>query len=243
MTSSTPLSVGSRSLSLTDRVMEHVRTSVITGAMHPDELYSVYQLADQLGFSRSPVRDGLLRLEEAGLIQFVKNRGFRVLPTTPEDVAEIVSIRIALEVPAARRAARSGSIDVSRLRELGTAMAAAAENADDQLFFQLDQELHDLILVAGGARRARQVVDGLRDATRLLGASTADSYRGYEDIRREHDPVVEAILAGDVGRAGNAMQAHLVSTGRLLVDQALRRAGRSESADELWERLTADYVV
>lgn len=231
----------SESLSLTELVMEHVRSSVRTGEMSEDGWYSVYQLAAQLGYSRSPVREGLLRLEEAGLIQFVKNRGFRIVPTTPEDVAEIFSIRIALEVPAARRAARSGALDRDGVEALKSGMADAAAREDEDEFFRIDRQLHGVILAAGGAKRTREIVDRLRTTTRLLGASTARSNRSFDDIIAEHEPILAAILTADPEAAGTAMRAHLATTGQILVDQALARSGRSDDAGRLWEELTADW--
>jgi biotin operon repressor len=65
---------------LADAVAQAVRDGVAAGELVPDVTYSVYQLAELLGVSRSPVREGLLRLAEAGLIEILRNRGFRVLP-------------------------------------------------------------------------------------------------------------------------------------------------------------------
>ncbi|MCT1433500.1 GntR family transcriptional regulator [Dietzia maris] len=229
--------------SLAKQVMEYVRAAVISGDMNPGELYSVYRLAEVLQVSRSPVREGLLRLEEAGLIRFERNRGFRVVPTTPSDVAEIFSIRIALEVPAARRAAQAEDRHVAKLTDVREGMREAARAGDDELFFELDRELHDAILAASGARRAREVVERLRISTRLLGASTVRTHRGYEDICREHDPIVDAIIGGDSESAGRAMESHLVSTGQLLVAQVLDRTGEADDAAALWERLTEGYLL
>jgi len=224
--------------------MEFVRDAVVSGEMQPGELYSVYQLADQLQVSRSPVREGLLRLEEAGLIQFERNRGFRVVPTTPADVAEIFAIRLALEVPAARRAALATGRDLDRLSTLHSQMRLAGGQSAEERFFELDRELHDEILVAAGARRAREIVGRLRIATRLLGAATVHTHRDYDDICREHEPIVEAIERGDADAAGAAMAEHLRSTGQLLVAQALVRTGGSEAdATDLWERLTEGLLL
>lgn len=222
--------------------MDYVRAAVLSGQLQPGELYSVYRLAQELNVSRSPVREGLLRLEEAGMIEIFRNRGFRVLPTTPADIAEIFSIRIALEVPAARRAALSGEDRSDRLFELRLEMHQAAEERDEERFFSADQELHNAILVTGGARRARDIVERLRTNTRLLAPSTVRLYRGFDAIAGEHDPIIEAIVSRDDSAAAEAMKSHLVSTGRLLVAQAMAQAGDSEDPDELWNRLTEGYL-
>ncbi|MEB3366398.1 GntR family transcriptional regulator [Saccharopolyspora mangrovi] len=228
--------------SLTEAVMEHVRSAVVEGTMRPQEWYSVYQLSDELGVSRSPVREGLLRLEEAGLIRFVRNRGFQIIPTTAEDVAEIFSIRLALEVPAAHRAAlHADESFAAKAAELRRQMCEAAEQEEETRFFAVDQQLHGIVLTAGGMRRGYRIVDQLRVSTRLLGPSTAGRSRDYSDIIAEHDPIVAAILAGDGHGAARAMREHLEETAVLLVGQALRYAERSEDPQELWTRLRTGF--
>ncbi len=228
--------------SLTEQVMDFVRTATASGDMRPGELYSVYQLAERLGLSRSPVRDGLLRLEEAGLVEFARNRGFRIIPTTPQDVAEIFSIRLALEVPAARRAAMACTDELAAaLKALEASMACAAQAADDETFFTDDQHLHDLLLEAAGSHRAREMVNRLRISTRLLGVSTAGRQRTYDDILAEHAPIVAAVTANDPRRAGLLMSEHLATTGRLLLTQAAARQDLDLDADRLWAELTQGY--
>jgi DNA-binding GntR family transcriptional regulator len=101
-------------------------------------------------------------------------------------------------------------------------MREAAHGTGEDTFMRHDRRLHDLILEWAGNQRSRAIVAGLRETTRLLGASTAERTRTIADIDDEHSPVVEAILAGNPAAAEAAMRAHLVNTGRLLVAQALR---------------------
>lgn len=215
--------------------MDYVRDSVSDETMRQGEWYSVYQLSEHLGISRTPVRDALLRLEEVGLIEFVRNRGFRVTPTTPEDVAEIFSIRIALEVPAARRASSRGQNESAELIKARDRMAEAAANDDVETFFFHDRALHRAILTMGQAKRALEIVENLRWITQMLGASTADSDRDLQMILEEHDPIVEAILGGDANTAATAMGNHLAHTGQLLVHRAILRSGGDQNAQEVWE--------
>ncbi len=242
MSTDAPASLPGPAPTLTTQVMDFVRTSVIERSMVPEELYSVYQLSEQLGISRSPVRDALLRLEEAGLVRFERNRGFRIIPTRPEDVAEIFALRLALEVPAARRAGMHADeefiITLDEYERLTTESAAADAEKE---FFERDQQLHDLILGAAGSHRGREIVNRLRVSTRLLGASTAGDTRTLHDIVGEHAPILAAIRAGDAEAAGEAMKNHLRSTGQLLVAQACRRQESDLDPAAIWESLTLGY--
>ncbi|MFI7602032.1 GntR family transcriptional regulator [Actinoplanes sp. NPDC049681] len=212
------LSMPAEAPSLADAVAQAVRDGVAAGELVPERTYSVYQLADQLGVSRSPVREAMLRLAEAGLVEIRRNRGFRVLPPRAHDVEEIIEIRLALEPAAARKAALRGTdAQHAEIRSALDAMAAAAARGDDASFWPADRTLHDLLLRASGNARAAAVVDRLRSATALLGPPTTARGRTLTEIHAEHEVVVAAVLARDGTAAEAAMRAHLEATGRLLI--------------------------
>jgi DNA-binding GntR family transcriptional regulator len=203
--------------SLADAVAQAVRDGIAAGELLPETTYSVYQLAGLLGISRSPVREGMLRLAEAGLVEIRRNRGFRVLPPRVHDIEEIVEIRLALEPPAARKAARHGTDEQhAAIRAALDTMAAAAARGDDAAFWPADRTLHDLLLRAAGNGRAAAIVAQLRSTTALLGPPTTASGRTLAEIHAEHEPVVTAVLARDGAAAEAAMRRHLEATGSLL---------------------------
>ncbi len=202
---------------LADAVAQAVRDGIAAGELVADETYSVYQLAELLGVSRSPVREGMLRLAEAGLVAIRRNRGFQVLPPRARDVEEIVEIRLALEPPAARKAASHGTDEQhAAIRAALDAMAAAAARGDEASFWPADHRLHDLLLRAAGNARVAAIVAQLRAATALLGPPTTASGRTLAEIHAEHEPVVAAVLARDGTAAERAMRTHLEATGHLL---------------------------
>ncbi|WFP17885.1 GntR family transcriptional regulator [Citricoccus muralis] len=224
--------------------MRFVTNAAASGELEVEQFYSVYQLAEQLGISRSPVREGLLRLEEAGLIQFSRNKGFKILPVGPQDVAEIFSMRIAVEVPAAarvaKRADRAWSADADQITARMTALASAD---DAEAFMEQDRRLHDLIMDASGSHRGRDVVNRLRVSTSRLGVSTAGKERSLDQILREHAPILQAVRERDPQRAAKAMHDHLYRTGLLLVEQtwsALPEDSplRQTTPSEIWNDFT-----
>lgn len=218
-----------------EQAIAAVRAAIDDGRMRPGVKYSAYQLAEVLGISRTPVRDALLRLEEVGLIKFEARQGFRILLPQPKEIAEIFGVRLALELPAVRKAATVADAGLARaMLEQRHLMQVAAEKGDENVFAQHDLRLHDLILAAADNNRARDIVKSLRETTRLLGASTADRTRTLQGIDHEHAPILDAVIAGDPDGAESAMRDHLVNTGKLLVAQAIRSAGADLSAEEIW---------
>lgn len=229
------------------QVMNHVRDAIQEGTMSTGKWYSVYQLSEQLGISRSPVRDGLLRLEEAGLIEFVRNRGFRVVEPQPEDVADIFELRLCIEPPAAARAARDRSDEeLKEMDKIAQRMQLAVDAKDEATFFAWDQFLHDQILAAGHSRRGREILARLRTHTRLLSDSTVRRFRSLAQVHSEHLPILEAIAHQDPAKARDQMSAHIHATGRLLLRQTILKQNPeldeqaiATAADDIWERYTA----
>jgi DNA-binding GntR family transcriptional regulator len=225
--------------SLADQVAAAIRDGVRTGALQPGTLYSGYQLADDLGVSRSPVREALLRLAETGMVVLERNRGFRVSRPNPREVVEVFHLRLLLEPPMVRRAARNPTPELAEaMHTLLAAMSAASEVGDEPTFMVHDQKLHDVILVAAGNQRLATMVAGLRDLTRLLGASTVGHSRDLAAVTDEHRPIIDAILAGDGASAERLMYDHLAHTARLLCAQEVTAAGGDEAdVARLWDEI------
>lgn len=206
--------------SLADAVVVAVRDAVSAGQLVPGEIYSVYQLAELLGVSRSPVREAITRLADAGLVQIARNRGFQVVVPSARDVDEIIDIRIVLEGMAVRRAAEySTEAQLAHLREALKVMEVAARVNDEAAFWPADRALHDALLQAAGNARAAGVVGQLRATLALLGPPTTACGRTLAQIYAEHVPVVTAVIARDGVTAEREMRAHLEATGRLLRTQ------------------------
>jgi DNA-binding GntR family transcriptional regulator len=219
---------------LTARVAERVRDAIAEGRLTPGMRISVPQLAEQLGASRTPVREGLLLLESQGLVAFEKNRGVRVLETPLHDLEEIFTLRLLLEVPATRRAtALLDDAGIAALREHLATMAARAAEDDESAFMAADRRFHDVLLRAAGNRRLAEHVAGLRDLVRFLGASTAGRSRTLGTILGEHEAIVAAIQARDASAAAVAMREHLLATAALLLAQE----GGGSPAELAWASL------
>ena len=215
------MSAGLEPLAAPQTLAAHSRRAVLAaiadGRLEPGGRYSVAQLAEQLGISRTPVREALLVLEREGRVRFERNKGVRVLETTAADVAEVFELRLLLEVPAAAKAC--GIVDTDALQAELDAMGEASRAGDERAFMDHDERFHDLILLAAGNRRLAAIVAGLRDTVRGRGASTVGRSRSLDEIEAEHGAILDALRTGDAERAGAAMRYHLRRTGDLLAAQ------------------------
>lgn len=222
-------------ITITDQVVATLRSSIISGKLEPGILYSVYKIADELGVSRTPVREALLRLADAGMIRFERNRGFRVLQTSVRELQEVFQLRLLLEVPATYRAAKlANNILTKQITAELAQMHVAASDHDEIGFMHHDRKLHEMILDASDNKKLTASVRDLRFITLTMGASTVDRSRNLFDIASEHQPIVEAIMQHDSSDAAVAMRSHIIHTGQLLLDQLIRDGRDSTGFDPDW---------
>jgi DNA-binding GntR family transcriptional regulator len=221
--------------SLTDRVRDSIRQAIIDGQLAPGSLHSVQSLADIFKVSRTPVREALIDLTSAGMVEFERNRGVRILETSVHDLEEILMLRILLEVPATFRAA--SQFDEEGLRLLRAelkAMKAAAKADDEPTMMHHDRVFHELINSTSGNSRLTLYVDSLRDLILTRGVSTVKRTRTLKDIVAEHGEILEALEGGDPEAAAAAMKSHLVNTAALRREQ---EGGRDSAVELGWEGL------
>lgn len=215
-----------------NKVGDALRSAILSGELVAGQLYSVQDLAEVLGVSRTPVREALIRLASKGMVRFERNRGVRILQSTPADLEEVFELRLLLEVPAARLAvARMQDADVVELRKCFDGMISAAEAGDEQALMERDRRFHAVILEGAGNQRLATFVDSLRDLVLTRGVSTAGTSRTLHDIANEHLPIVERFEARDADGVAGALHAHLLHTAQLLIKQEF---GASTETFDAW---------
>lgn len=168
--------------------------------------------------SRTPVREALVDLANAGMVTFERNRGVRINDNEGHDIREIFEIRMMLEVPAMRRAVPQFSPD--DVRRMAAEVHAMSKHLDDEpRFMRHDRAFHRIPLEVVDNGRLVAIVDSLRDQTRVRGISTVGRSRGLQAIATEHKAIQRAIKRGDPQAAADAMEQHLLSTYNLLRSQ------------------------
>lgn len=202
-----------RPISLRSQVSDILRAQIAAGELAPDGIYSAVALAERLGVSATPVREAMLDLAAAGLVEPVRNRGYRVLTVSAADLDEIVAMRIWLEVPAVERVVELASDEeLAALRPLAERIVAAAERREAASFVLADTEFHEALLRLARNRRLLRTVMELRDQTRLLGIEKLSRSGELDASAAEHLQLLEALVARDAAAARELMAAHLRHT-------------------------------
>ena len=196
---------------LKDGAVEAVRSALLAGDMVPGRIYSANSLAARLGVSNSPVREAMMELAGKGLLEVVRNRGFRVVEMTDADRREVYDLRLLVEVPAVAEVARRGlaADDEPELRRLLKQVLATADSGDLREYLDADQALHMRVVALLGNRRLCGIVENLRDQSRVRGSYRLAERGMLAQSAQEHVPIVEALVAGDADAANSLMIEHL----------------------------------
>src|SRR5699024_6982425 len=132
-----------KKVSLRDQALTVVRQAIVSGEVGPGEIYSASALATRLGVSNSPVREAMLTLVHQGIVEPVRNRGFRVLPISDHDLDEIGEMRRMLEIPGAVALVdRADDADIEALRPIAEEIEEAAQAGDVTGFLASDRRFH-----------------------------------------------------------------------------------------------------
>lgn len=212
MTSSRPASGTTqlKSVSLREQAREAVRTRIVLGQIEPGQVISVVTVAADLGVSVTPVREAIMDLANIGMVEIIRNRGFRVPELTAHDLNEIFQLRTMLEAPAIAEVAQViNSEDIPAFRTLAEQITAAAREGDLTAFLDRDRQFHLGLLDVLGNRRLVTMVAQLRDQARMQGLQKLADQGELTESGQEHIDIVDAIEARDADRAAELMRKHL----------------------------------
>ena len=204
-----------------------MRGLLVSGQLEPGTLCTVPRLAAQFGVSATPVREALLDLAHEGLLEAVRNKGFRVTAVSDATLDELAELRTLIEVPAMvavagdRRHGVGGRVEA--LRPLAHRIVAAAAAGDFAAYVLADTEFHLAFLALHGNEHLVEVVRDLRGRSRLSGLTELAEAGVLETQAQEHEQMVDAALAHDRALMRRLMTQHL---GHLRVSWAGRHEPR-----------------
>lgn len=196
---------------LREQALTQLRSLLVTGTLKPGEVYSATAIAAELGVSHGPVREAMLALVNDGMMEVVRNRGYRVVTISRKDRENIAELRTLLEVPSMMKLAGSPQV-IERAAEFTALIErffVAAETEDILEFFDTDREFHLGLLSLLGNDRLTEVVGALRDQTRQYGIYELAVRGELLDSAQEHRDLLDALIAGDAAAVESLMHAHL----------------------------------
>ncbi|MDT4923967.1 MAG: hypothetical protein QOG01_1680 [Pseudonocardiales bacterium] len=198
---------------LREQAVEVIRASIVGGELVPGEVYSATTLSARLGVSATPVREAMLDLANDGLVEAVRNRGFRILTVADQDLDEISELRKMLEVPAVRLVVkRATDAELDALEANVSSIERAAARNDLAAFLREDRTFHLALLALSGNGRLVRLVSQLRDQTRLMGLRNLAESGMLAESAAEHRTILDAVRTRDARRAETLVREHLDHT-------------------------------
>lgn len=192
--------------SLTQNAFDAVLRMIQRGELANGDVVNERRLAEQLGLSRTPVREALGRLEGS---QYLRRSGRTLLVNGVElsEILEIMAVRKLLEADAARSAA--GKMPAQRLAAIRQRLMAMdnPEQISAAEHWEVDDFLHLSIAETSGNKLLLRLIGELRTRTRMFGKETVPAR--FAPGRNEHLAIIDAIEAGDGERAAQAMTLHI----------------------------------
>ncbi len=205
--------------SLVDDAYRALRKRILDNSYPPGYQALEQSLATELGISRTPVREALIRLHKEGLVEVIPRHGMRVLPISPTDMKEIYEILSALESMAAELLAtrKPADAELAPLERASRDMERALRADDLDAWAEADERFHRQLIELAGNHLLAQAVLNFWDRAHRVRRLTLRLRPKPVDSTREHTALVERIRAGDPKGANEVNRAHRERASRELL--------------------------
>lgn len=219
--------------SLRGRVFNRIREDILSGKYEEHEELKEVAIGEELGVSRTPVREAFRQLELEGLLQIVPNKGAYVTGITAKDVKDIYMIRSSLEGMCARLATEN--ITEEQMEEMEENIYLARFHAEkghmDQMA-ELDNRFHHILYAACDSKMLEHLLQDYHQyVMRIRKRTLADVTRG-EASNEEHCQIMEAIKAKDAKRAEELATQHMINAYDNMVKNGLYEIYKEKEAQE-----------
>lgn len=204
---------------LRELVCEHIREAIINGVFAPGERLMEIQMADEMGVSRTPVREAIRKLEMEGFVVMIPRRGTYVSDISIKDINDVYEIRTSLDMLAAGLAAeRISDEELEELQRLLVQVGRAIEDNDMNKVLEADIAFHDVLYKASRNERLRNIINNLREQITVIRGVSMRYPGRLKDTQEEHRALVECIAARDVEKSQEVARIHLENAEKTLME-------------------------
>lgn len=210
LTTSAPLSIPLR---LHDEVVGKLRGRILRCELLPGSRVSERELCEQLGISRTPLREALKVLAASGLVEIWPNRGARISPLRASEVADVFDVLALLERRAGELAASRLDVrGLAELQRLQKRMTAYAGMKQQESMLKVDLQIHRTLVEASGSATLLSVHDELAIKVERARYITGASPGRVDEAMQEHERILNAVLSLDAARMADELYNHCVKT-------------------------------
>lgn len=199
-----------RPRNLREAIMEQLRTAIVTGELAAGTVVSAPTLGKTFQVSATPVREAMTNLEREGLVETIKNKGFRITEMTEKDLDDLAAIRLLIEPPCMHhvigRISQATFVDLERI---ANDCLTAAETQDLQAYLIHDRDFHALILSHTENPQLVELATMLRRRTRLYGLTALAESGHLGESAKEHHVLLQLLREGDAPGAERLLRKHI----------------------------------
>lgn len=198
--------------SLRGRVFHKIREDILNGRYKVNEELREVAIGEEMGVSRTPVREAFRQLELEGLIQIVPNKGAYVMGITAKDVKDIYMMRSLLEGLCARWAAENISDDQMQEMEENIFLSEFhASKGHAEQMAELDNRFHEILYEASGSKMLEHALKDYHQYVQRLRKRTLSTQNRSIASNAEHRAIMEAIKAGESEKAEKLANQHMIN--------------------------------
>lgn len=199
-------------LPLREEVLIRLRQAILQGEFQPGERLMEMRLAQQMGVSRTPVRDAIKKLEVEGLVTMIPRRGAEVASITHKDMKEVLELRATLEDFAVELCCeRIRPKDIEELEKANRVFSAAVHSGELLTIAEADVKFHDIIYKITGNRRLLQIINNLREQIYRYRFEYIKNEKARLTLIDEHEAIIRHLEKGDVTGAKKAIREHITN--------------------------------
>ncbi len=201
-----------RSKSLPALIQEKIEQMILGGELSPGQRINEMALAQTLGVSRSPIREACRKLEQAGMVEIINNRGMFVRSVGLQQALDIYEIRGALAHLAGNLLVRHATdAELEALRRQVQEMDDCAAQGDARTYYRLNLDFHRTLVEATRNARLVDLFLGTDKELHLYRHRSLVQAAGMSTSNQEHRAIVEAIARRDADAAGEAFRRHVLN--------------------------------
>lgn len=207
-------------LPLRDVVFNTLRKAILTGELKPGERLLEIHLANQLGVSRTPIREAIRKLELEGLVIMMPRRGAEVAQITEKSLRDVLEVRRTLDALCAELACdRITDEEKERLKEACEEFEKATVTGDATTIAEADVALHDIIVKATGNQRLVQLIHNLSEQMYRYRFEYIKDENQHNNLVEEHRMIYESIIRHDKEGAAQATRLHIDNQEKSIIRQ------------------------
>lgn len=195
---------------LRELVFKVLKEAIITGELNPRERLMEVQLAEDMGVSRTPVREAIRKLELEGLVVMVPRKGAYVADISVKDAAEVFEIRWAIEGLAASLASqRITDAEISELEKALDDIEKAVETSNIEMIIKKDTEFHNILFNSTRNERLAQIISNLKQQIYRFRVESFKNPERFKNTIKEHKAIIDAIRERDADKAEKITKKHI----------------------------------